>query len=254
MRPKWTAWIIALFFFAGGIAFWMAIPEIFIGQIWVAVSVFLALVNVVMTLRAGRAQQMMATGVRGQAQILEMTQTGTYVNNMPRVKLKLRIQAPGIMPFDDERTMTVPLIALGQLSGGTLNVYLKPDKPRDYVIDWSAAAGGPGVTLQGAQTGSVTDPATQQAVMDALRAHGVDTTTGTVDLRQLPAAREAVLEALQRGGIDVAHQVAVAHPGAPIEAQGSPTERMEKLEQLRASKLISDSEYDTYRKRILEGL
>ncbi len=251
MRPNWIGWFLVLFFFIGGIVFWMAMPEIFIGQIWVAVSLFLAVVYVFMTLRAGRANEMRRTGVRGQAQILEMTQTGTYVNNMPRVKLRLRIQAPGIMPFDDERTMTVPMIALGQLSGGMLTVYLQPDKPKEYVVDWSGAAG---ISVQSGQGGplGLTDPGAQQAVMEALRAHGIDTSSGAVDLRQLPDARQAVLQALQQHGVDAAHQIAAAHPDIPVDAQESPTERIQKLDQLRSANLISDSEYDTYRKRILD--
>ena len=256
MRPNWIGWILVLFFFFGGLGFWMAIPEIFIGQIWVAVSLFLAVLYVFMTLRAGRADAMRRTGVRGQAQILQMTQTGTYVNNMPRVKLRLRIEAPGIMPFEDERTMTVPMIGLGHLSGGTLTVYLKPDKPTEYVVDWSAgAAPAAGISVQG-QGGSmgVSDPGAQQAVMEALKAHGIDTSSGNVDLRQLPGAREAVLQALQQHGVDAAHQIAAAHPDVPIEAGESPTERIQKLDQLRSANLISDSEYDTYRKRILDDV
>ena len=158
------------------------------------------------------------------------------------------------MPFEDERTMTVPMIGLGHLSGGTLTVYLQPDKPTEYVIDWSAGAGA-GITVQG-QGGAMglTDPGVQQAVMDALKAHGVDTSSGNVDLRQLPGAREAVLQALQQHGVDSAHQIAAAHPDVPIDAGESPTERIQKLDQLRSANLISDSEYDTYRKAILDDV
>jgi hypothetical protein len=271
MRPNKMGWGLVAFFLIGGIAFWIKMPEIFIGQIWVGVSLFLAAVYLLMTRAANRAQTLMATGVRGQAQILEMTQTGVMVNDQPRVKFKLRISAPGIPSFEDERTQTVPLIALGQLSMGTpLAVFLTPDKPGDYVIDWSGAMSG-GVAAPGSPTGglmgdirvsdstgtpTVVPPGSEaaQAVMAALTQHGIDPKTGTVDLRQASAARDAVLKALRDHGVDVAHQLAVAAPAIPIQSSDQPVERMTKLTQLRDAGLISAEEFEANKKRILEEL
>jgi hypothetical protein len=138
MRPNWTGWAIITFFAIGGIGFWIAMPEIWIGQIWVAVAGFGGLLYVFMNRRADVADVLIATGIRGTAHIREATQTGMYFNNHPRVTLKLHIEAPGVAPFEDETTQTVPLIALGQLSTGKpLTVFLNPADPSDYVIDWS---------------------------------------------------------------------------------------------------------------------
>lgn len=93
-----------------------------------------------------------------------------------------------------------------------------------------------------------------EAVLDALREHGVDPTTGAVDLRQIPAAREAVLRALREHGIDVAHATAANDPNVPISAGQEPMARLSKLEQLRAANLITAEEYDRYRKQILDGV
>ena len=89
-----------------------------------------------------------------------MTQTGMYVNNQPRVKLRLQIQAPGVAPFEDTSTHTVPLVALGRLTAGTpLAVYLSPDDPSEYTIDWfgtthgTPAMGMTPITVQNAQGG-----------------------------------------------------------------------------------------------------
>ncbi len=68
----------AFFFF-----FRRTIPEIWLGQIWMAVATFLALVYVLMTVRAGRVTELANTGVRGRAHVLEMTQTGMYINTNP---------------------------------------------------------------------------------------------------------------------------------------------------------------------------
>ncbi len=90
-----------------------------------------------------------------------------------------------------------------------------------------------------------------EAVLDALREHGVDPTTGAVDLRQVPAAREAVLRALREHGIDVAHAAAASDPNVPI-TRGRSRWRACKLERLRAANLITAEEYDRYRKQILD--
>jgi hypothetical protein len=263
MRPNRFGWVLLAFFLIGGIAFWIAIPEVWIGQIWVAVSVMVGILYVRMFLRAEQHDQMRRQGTPGQAQILEMTQTGVYVNEQPRVTLRLSIQAPGVAPFEDTKTHTVPLIALGRLTSGVpLAVYLSPDNPRDYVIDWfgppagAATITGP-ITVQNQQGGVVNvqgSSGAAEAVMKALSDHGIDPTTGAIDLRGLPAARAAVLAALEAHGIDAAHQVAAQDPSIPIEDKGEPMERIRKLDQLRATNLITPEEYDAYRKRILDDV
>ena len=138
MRPNAGGWAILAFFLAAGIAMWVAKPDFLLGPGWVACAVLGGLYYLYMNRRADAAEAVVATGVQGTAQILEATQTGTYVNNYPRVKLKLLVDAPGVPTFEDTRTETVPLIAVGRLtSGRPLTVYLKPDEPREYVIDWS---------------------------------------------------------------------------------------------------------------------
>lgn len=265
MRPNRTGWVLVAFFLLAGIGFWIAIPEIFIGQIWVAVALLLAVVYAGMNRRADQAEELKRTGIQGQAKIVEMTQTGTYINEQPRVKMKLSISAPGVAPFEDERTETVPLIALGRLSSGVpLVVYMKPEDPQGYVIDWGGtpgsvqgAAGAGPITVSPSGGGSFnlgSDPDAQQAVLQALQEQGVDTSSGSVDLRQAGPARDAVLEALRKHGIDVAHQVAVEDPAVPISDSGEPMERLTKLRQLRDANLISAAEYDKYRKDILEDL
>ena len=263
MRPNRLGKGILGFFLIGGIALWITKPESGVGQIWVATTVALGIMFVVMHRRAERADRMKETGTPGQAQILELTQTGMYVNEQPRVKLKLAIQAPGVAPFEDTKTHTVPLIALGRLSSGMpLAVYLSQEDPKDYVIDWFGAPGGTSsmtgpITVQtpaGGAVGIDGNPGAAQAVMKALSDHGIATTGGTIDLRHLPAARAAVLNPLQAHGIDAAHQVAAQDPNVPIEDQGEPMERLKKLDELRAANLVTPQEYETYRKRILEDV
>lgn len=260
MRPNPVGWFLVVFFLVGGIVFWVTEPGIWIGQIWVAVALLLGLLYLGMKRAANAADVLKATGVRGTAQILEMRQTGTYVNEQPRVAFKLRVEAPGVPPFEDTTTVTVPLIALGQLSAGQpLTVFMPPGNPHDYVIDWSGAGGAVGAPITVAAAGGIPAAVASggdagQAVMEALKKYGIDPASGTVDLRNLPAAREAVLNALREHGVDVAHQVATASPAIPIQPTGEPVERMTKLNQLRDAGLITPDEYEANRKRILEEL
>lgn len=93
-----------------------------------------------------------------------------------------------------------------------------------------------------------------QAIMAALKEHGIDPSSGTVDLRSLPGARAAVMKAMSEHGIDVAHMVAMASPAVPIQPNQEPVERMSKLKQLHDTGLISDEEYEANKKRILGDL
>jgi hypothetical protein len=268
MRASKVGWVLVGFFFLAGIGFWITMPEVWIGQIWVGVALFLAIYYFGMGHKADQAESLMKTGVRGQAQILEMTQTGTYINNQPRVKLRLQVQAPGVAMFEDTRTITVPLIALGQLSTGVpLTVFMTPDKPRDYVIDWSggggapaaqsAFAGGVPITVEDQSGGShnlMSNTEAGMAVMRVLKEHGIDPSSGEVDLRNVASARAAVLQALKDHGIDVAHQVAAASPATSVQASGEPLAAMTKLKQLHDAGLITDKDFAENKDRILKGL
>jgi hypothetical protein len=138
MRPNASGWVILAFFLVAGITVWVAKPDFLLGPGWVACAVLGGLYFLFMNRRADAEGELVETGIRGTAQILEATETGMYVNNYPRVKLKLLVDAPGVPPFEDTTTQTVPLLAIGRLTSGTpLTIYLKPEEPHDYVIDWS---------------------------------------------------------------------------------------------------------------------
>ena len=156
MRPNPVGWFIVAFFFLGGIAF--MIPEetreIWIGQIWVAVSLFLAVVYFLMNRRANQAEELQRTGIPGKAIVKSMTQTGTYINEMPRVKLDLTIQPDGLPPYDKQMTVTVPHIALGNLTqGGGIPIHVDKADRDNIAFDWGTAAPAPAVAAGSAGGG-----------------------------------------------------------------------------------------------------
>ena len=255
-----AGWPLVLFFLVGGIAFTIAMPDIWIGQIWIAVSLLVGAIFFFIGQRAKRAQEIRETGIPGTGTILEMTQTGMQVNDQPVVELKLRVEAQGMAPFELDKRAVVPLIALGRLSSGQpLSVYVDREDSSRVEIDWSGGGGAPlapmTVQNQAGESVQVTDPAARQAAMDAMRQHGVDTSGGGVDLRSNPAARQAVLDALRKHGVDVAHETAAADPSTPVQEvegdSGRTLDRLQKLMELKNAQLISDEEFAAHKERIL---
>ena len=263
-RPNAVGWGLVIFFLAGGIAFWITIPEIYIGQIWVAVALFLGALYIFMSRRAEKMESLRTTGIPGRATILETTQTGMYVNEQPQVKLKLRVEGQGQAPYEIDKRIVVPLIALGRLSSGQpLNVFIDREDRENLFIDWSGGGGvaAGGMTVSNEQTGgtvNVSDPAAQQVVMQTLQKHGIDPSSGTVDLRQMPEVRAAVLDALKQHGVDAAHATAAASPATTVTSEpagtGEPLDRLTKLMQLKNAQLISDEEFAEHRERILKDV
>ena len=92
-------------------------------------------------------------GLRGEAQVLSAEETGLQINDRPVVRLRLRVQGPGIEPFETECKPVVPLTGLGKLSGGgPLTVWFDPEDHTKFDIDWTIAP-----TAGGEQTPAVGD-------------------------------------------------------------------------------------------------
>src|ERR687885_1573691 len=106
-RVNAGGWFIVAFFLIGGIAFTIAMPSIGIGQIWIAVAVLVGGIYLAINRRTGRKLALRQTGLPGTAQVLEMTQTGVYINENPQVKLHLQVQAQGLAPYQCEVKATV---------------------------------------------------------------------------------------------------------------------------------------------------
>lgn len=254
MRPNKVGWFLVVLFGVGGFVFWRTIPEIWIGQIWMAVAAFLALLYIWMTVRANRATKLATTGVRGRAQVLEMTQTGTYINNQPRVKMRLKIEAPGVTPFEVTDTVTVPLIALGSLQPGRpLTVVLDPADPQKYVIDWGGNSGGPPIAFSlqdGRSVNLAGDPAATAEVMAIFQKYGLNPAQG-LDLRNQPQVRDEMMAALQRSGHLGPVPGSPAPPPPPVE---DPSVRLTQLAALRDSGKITAAEFEEHKKRILTDI
>jgi hypothetical protein len=274
-------WFIVAFFLIGGIAFTIALPSIGIGQIWIVVAAVIGVIYLVINRRTSQKLALRQKGLPGTAQVLEMSQTGVYINENPQVKMKLQVQATGIAPYQCEIKATVPLIAIGMLgTGRPLTVYVNPDDHEDIFIDWSgqsaaaAMSSMPGAPVtagsmpftfafpDGSNVDLSNDAAAQQEILDVLKAKGLDPHQGTLDLRSNPDARSAVLDVIARRGYRVpeaARQGATAVPAAASPAP-DPTDtrpgvdRLMELQQMKDKGLISEEDFEETKERILKTL
>ncbi|MEA2132050.1 MAG: hypothetical protein QOJ85_4941 [Solirubrobacteraceae bacterium] len=278
-RINTGGWFIVAFFLIGGIAFTIAMPGIGIGQIWIGVALLVGVIYLAVNRATGRKLALRQTGLPGTAQVLEMTQTGVYINENPQVKMKLQVQAQGLAPYQCEIKATVPLIAIGMLgTGRPLTVFVNPNDNEDIFIDWSnqAALGAGGIPGAPVTAGSMpftfafpdgsnvdvsNDAAAQQEIIDVLRAKGFDPHQGTLDLRSNQDARAAVLDVIARRGYRVpeaARQGATAG-AAPGAGGGSAdtrpgVDRLVELQQMKDKGLITEEDFEETKERILKTL
>ena len=259
-----TGVFITVFFLLGGIAFTIVMPDIWIGQIWIAVALVLGAVFFFLARRQAGMEKVKQEGIRGEAQVLGGEQTGTQVNDQPVMKLKLRVTAPGVQPFETVKRAIVPIFSVGRLgTGQPLPVYFRREEPDKLVIDWDEAMAQTATLPQGgvapgggAQFHVQDGHPAQGAVEDALKKHGI-AADGTVDLRENQAARADVVKALSEHGVDVAHAQAAANPGTTVQGQAdsaSTLDRLQKLMELKNSQLITDEEFAEHKERILKDV
>jgi hypothetical protein len=79
--------------------------------------------------RRKKAEQLLASGVQGQAEILTLQDTGMRVNDNPRIKLGLQVEIPNHAPYQIEKTMVVPMIRMAQLQvGSKVRVVVDPNQ------------------------------------------------------------------------------------------------------------------------------
>jgi hypothetical protein len=239
------------FFLIGGFVFWMTIPDIFIGQIWVGVSVLLILVYLVIGGFARRRAALLLDGIPGSATVLSVEQTGVYINQQPQVRLRMRVEAPGVEPYEVERSEVVPIMALGAISGGQLSVAIDPEDPDNVAVDWSTVAAPMTLSMPDGRVMSVDKPAARAEVMATLREHGVGV-SGEVSVRENAAARRAVWEILARHGYDVDPRT--GGPRASSAPQVNQVDALAQLAEMRDRKLITDAEFELKKREILSEL
>ena len=77
-----------------------------------------------------KMQNLVATGIQGEATILQLEDTGMRINDNPRIAVVLEVRLPGYPPYQVRKTMTVPMIRMSQVQvGAVVAVMADPTQP-----------------------------------------------------------------------------------------------------------------------------
>ena len=215
---------------------------------------------------AAKAQALEQSGVLALAQITGMGETGTRINDQPLVNLQLRIEGPGIAPFNAQDRVIASVTRLGNLTSRKLVALVDP-ATQQFQIDWERSALVNGLvpaTFTIAEDNRTYDLSGQTGalmeILQILKANGIGM-NNMIDLRSNPAARQQVQSVVRR-----AAQQTQAAPSSPQPA-GAPSpqypsmppgpsvsQRLQELETLRATGAVSEEEYNAKRAQILSDL
>ncbi len=82
-----------------------------------------------------RRERIEATWFDAQAEILEISETGTYINNQPKLRFRFSVNSPFHPYCEVVHKQVIPLTALAQYQvGKIITVKVNPDDPQDIMI------------------------------------------------------------------------------------------------------------------------
>ncbi|WP_439029821.1 SHOCT domain-containing protein [Gordonia terrae] len=210
-------------------------------------------------------------GVLGIAEITSIGQTGVEINDQPLMKLGLRIQGEGLVPFEVATRKVVPMYQQPLLHARRLAVMVDPET-QDFEIDWQSTAllaGSVPARFTSEEDGRTYDLTGQaeplSEILQILGKYGV-AGSGTIDLRAHPAARAEVMDIVRNSAGVQQNPSNRPHVGAPsfvkagdasaqpAGADRSPAERLASLDELHRSGTITGEEYARARQRIVDDL
>jgi hypothetical protein len=198
-------------------------------------------------------KRLQAQGVLAFAQVVDVTEE--FSGDAPTADLDLRIEGPGVAPFNAKEWVNAggtrgPLIASRRLA-----VLVDPDT-KEFAIDWERSAfvsGAAPLTVTIDEDNRIYDRTGKTAlVMEYLRALKINNISVTSqDLRDHPARNQVYAIVRRAGTLPEPVQPAPALPSPP---QPSPAERLQQLETMRATGTVSDTEYSAKRRQIIADL
>lgn len=169
--PRWLIFVIFLVLGIGMTAF-EPTRETLIGPIWLAFTVAVAVLFVVMVIRAKLLDRLRRRGTSAMAIARSVRETGLYIHEMPQVELELEVQGPG-GAYRVDKKLVVPLGALeGLKNGDAFPVRIDPSDRERLAFGWDQHPGPEASWLaRGAGSPATVDPVTRLAQLDELRAH-----------------------------------------------------------------------------------
>jgi hypothetical protein len=210
---------------------------------------------------AAKTAELEQHGVLALAQITGLTETGTRINEQPLVKVNLHISGPGFVPFDSQDRVIASITRLGNLTARKLVVLVNPST-QEYQIDWERSALVNG--LMPAQFTLAEDNRTYDLsgqagplmeILQLLKANNIPLNR-MVDMRSNPVLREQVQAVVRRAAAQQAPAQAppAAQPPPAAAPPQSISQRLQELENLRASGALTDEEYNSRRAQIISEI
>jgi Short C-terminal domain len=180
------------------------------------------------------------------------------------VKLDLQISGPGLTPFASQDRVLASIARLPMITNRKLVALVDPTT-NEYQIDWersSLVSGMMPATFTIAEDNNKTYDLTGQAeplmeILQILKANGIGL-NNMIDLRSNPAARQQVQAIVRRAAAQQAPAasapMAAPTPSYMAAPEPSAAQRLQELETLRATGVISDDEYTAKRQQIISDL
>lgn len=82
-----------------------------------------------------KTAMLMASGIAGRARIDQVRDTGTTINDNPRVQISLTVTIPGRDPYPATLTQVVSRVAISSFQpGATVPVKVSPEDPESLLI------------------------------------------------------------------------------------------------------------------------
>ena len=104
-----------------------------LGGFFVILPLFLTgILGLASFVKQRRINDLMETGKQGKAIILKLEDTGTRINDNPRVKMLLEMHFEGYQPYQVWKKITLPLIRMSQVQvGQEVAVLADPNDPQN---------------------------------------------------------------------------------------------------------------------------
>ncbi|MGY4653570.1 SHOCT domain-containing protein [Mycobacterium sp. URHB0021] len=217
---------------------------------------------------AAKSQALERGGVLALAQVVGIQETGTRINEQPLVKIDLQISGPGIRPFSSQDRVIASLTRLPMITSRKLVALVDP-ATNEYQIDWdrsSLVSGMMPANFTIAEENKTYDLTGQTGplmeILQILKANGIGM-NNMIDLRNNPGARQQVQAVVRRAAEPAAAPGAAPYPPPPPPPapyappplpEPSAAQRLQELETLRATGVISEAEYTAKRQQIIADL
>ena len=79
-----------------------------------------------------RAEQLAAVGIKGEATILSVQDTGMRINDNPRIAMVLDVRLPNMPSYQIQKTITISIVQLAQVQvGSVVGVLVDPSAPNN---------------------------------------------------------------------------------------------------------------------------